>query len=63
MDVSALYQVTGQRVEQITGNDEKAPNESISEPHVCFPEYWIKSRKRDRFSTAVRKNKCKEMDY
>lgn len=55
MDVGALYPETGQRVEQITGNDEKAPNESISEPHVCFAECWIKSRKRDRFSTAVRK--------
>lgn len=57
MNVNILYRVTGQRTEQIAGNDEKHQMKTSRELSAFPANVGLRVAKGERFSTVIRRKK------
>lgn len=67
IDVNTLYQVTGQRVEEITGNDEKHQMKASQNRSSFSPNTGLRAAKgtdlAQPFGKKKKKKSVKKMDY
>lgn len=62
MNVNILYRVTGQRTEQIAGNDEKHQMKTSRELCAFPANIGLRVAKGERFSTVIRREKKKQVE-